>query len=312
MRLAALAWRTGLTLAAAAVLLQAYLVGRIHEEMDGLAARLVPHGELRYERLWPWPWGAGRIWGLSFQPEGLLQLSLQTLPGLRIDARELRVDRLRLDAQGMIERLEGRLIGVEIPVVPMPAPLARGADLAQQHWPSLHELGLERLVLDVDFRVQYLAQADLAVIQLDASGAGLGRARLNLQLEGSPHQFHRIQDQIRLRRLDLSFADEGLLGRYKTSAAARARLAPADWERATIQALERRMRAEHWRWDADSRDALFGLIRQPRNLRARIDPDCDVLLRDVRRYPYAAWADRLGFSLRATVESERKPQDVRP
>ena len=306
MRLGAVAWRTGLVLALSAALLQIYLVKRTHEEMDRLAARLVPHGELRYERIWPLPWGAGRIWGLSFQPEGLLQLSLQTPPGLRIDARELRVDRVRLDAQGLIEHLEGRLIGVEIPVAPRPAPNSRDADLARQNWPSLHELGVEQLEFDLQFRVHYLAQADLAVIEFDAAGAGLGRARMNLQLEGSPHQFQRIQDQIRLRRLDLDFVDEGLLGRYKSAAVARARLDPATWERATIQALDRRMRAEQWRWDEDSRASLFGLIREPRSLRLRIDPRCDVLLRDVRRYPYSAWAGRLGFALNATAE--RSPQ----
>lgn len=304
-----MAWRVGLVLALAAALLQAYLVKRTQEELGRLAARLVPHGELRYERLWPLPWGAGRIWGLSFQPEGLLQLSLQTPPGLRVHARELQVHRVRLDAGGLIERVEGRLISVEIPVAPLPAAETRGSDLARQHWPSLHELGFERIALDVDFRVQYLAQADLAVIELDATGAGLGRARANLQLEGSPHQFQRIQDQIRLRSLDLSFVDEGLLGRYKATAAVRARLAPADWERATILALDRRMRTERWRWDGDSVNALFALIREPRSLRLRIDPRCDVLLRDVRRYPYSAWADRLGFVLRIPSEAETGTQE---
>lgn len=307
MRLGVVAWRTGLVLALAAVLLQVYLVKRTHQEMDRLAARLVPHGELRYERLWPLPWGAGRIWGLSFQPEGLLQLSLQTPPGLRINARELRVDRLRLDAQGLIERLEGRLIGVEIPVAPLPAPNARSSDLARQTWPNLHELGVERLALDIDFRVQYLAQADLAMIELDGTAAGLGHARMNLQLEGSPHQFQRIQDQIQLRRLEFSFLDGGLLRRYKAAAAARAGLALADWERSTVQAVDRRMRAEQWRWDEASQASLYGLIREPSSLSVRFDPRCDVLLRDVRLYPYSAWAERLGFVLRVPAETASSP-----
>lgn len=297
MKLPAFAWRFGLVLAVAAGFAQYRLVQRAHEEVARLTARLVPHGELRYEKLWPFPWGAGRAWGVSFQPEGMLRISLQTPPGLRIQVRELRIDSVRQGHDGLIEHLDGRLIGAQIPVAAVRAPAPVGADPTRHPLPSLYDLGYEKLEFDLAFRIQYVAQADLAMMQFEAAGPALGRAHGAIQLEGTPTNFERTQDQILLRKLELKFADGGLLSRYRDVAAARARLSPQAWATAMIEALDRRARAERWKWDEQTAGAVHQAIRKADHLHLLIDPPGDVALRNVRLYPFADWPPLLGFSL---------------
>lgn len=294
-KLGSLLWRTGLVLAIGAGAAQYWLVQRTHEEAARFAARLVPYGELRYEKLLPFPWGAGRAWGVSFKPEGMLSLSLQTPPGLRINVRELRIDAMRRGADGIIEHLDGRMIGVQIPVAEMRAPKPVGPDPAKHAKPTLFDLGYEQLEFDLDFRIQYVAQANLAMLQFNAAGPDLGRAYLSTQLEGSPRTFERVQDQILVRRVELEFADGGLLTRYKDVAAARARLSRTDWEAAMVESLEQRSRAEKWKWDPGSARDVRRAIRDSTYFRALIDPPSDVALRNVRLYPVADWPPLLGF-----------------
>lgn len=313
MKLGSVLWRAGLVLVLAAGAAQYWLVQRTHEEMARFAARLVPFGELRYEKLFPFPWGSGRAWGVSFQPEGMLSLTLQTPPGLRINVRELRIDSMRRGADGMIEHLDGRMIGVQIPVAEFRAPRPLGPDPAKHAKPTLYDLGYEQLEFDLDFRIQYVAQANLAMVQLNAAGPDLGRAYLSAQLEGSPRTFERAQDQIMVRRVELEFADGGLLTRYKDVAAARARLSRPDWEAAMMEALQRRSRAEKWKWDEGSAQDMRRAIRDSAYFRALIDPPSDVALRNVRLYPVADWPPLLGFTFSTGGGFEHpRPGEKRP
>lgn len=296
MKLGSFMWRTGLGLAISAGAAQYWLVQRTHEEVARFIARLVPHGELRYEKLFPFPWGAGRAWGVSFQPEGMLSLSLQTPPGLRIQVRELRIHSLRRGADGMIEHLDGRLIGVQVPVAQRRAAAPSGPNPATHAKPTLYDLGYQRLAFDLDFRIQYVSQASLAMVQLNAAGPDLGRAYLSAQLEGSPRTFERTQDQILVRKVELEFADAGLLARYKDVAAARARLSRPAWEAAMVEALQRRAAAERWKWDEATALAVRAAIRESGYFHALIDPPSDVALRNVRLYPVGDWPPLLGFT----------------
>jgi hypothetical protein len=281
----------------AAVLGQWWLVRRTQEEAARFIARLVPQGELRYERLWPFPWGAGRAWGVSFQPEGLLRMSLQTAPGFRIQARELRVDEIQFAASGSVERLRGSLRDVRVPVQDLRALTAEGSDPTRIAPPTLFDLGYDALEFDLAFDVQYIDAANLALLRLNLAGTDIGHAVLHAQLEGTPQTFDRAPDQILVRKLELDYADAALLARFREVSAARARIGIAAWESAITEYLERRAARERWKWDDETAAAARELIRNPAHFRAVVDPPGDVILRNIRLYALADWPVLLGFSL---------------
>lgn len=281
--------RCGAVLAVLALILagaaQWALVRRAHDVAAGLIARLVPYGDLRYERLWPWPWGAGHAWNLGFEPQGLLRLNLRAPPGMRVEARELVIHELRSGAHGQFERLRGRLLGVRVPLAPP-------SDAA---WPTLSELGYSALVFDLDFDLRYVAAQHTAHLRLDARARDLGQARLDAQLEGTPQQFDRAPDQVLVRGLELQLTDGQVLARLKALAAERAGLQPAAWEASMIRQLDRR--TAKWKWDAATVEQARRAIRDPRRLHLRMRPPGPVLLRSIRLYPMADWPPLLGFSI---------------
>ena len=297
MKLGTFLWRAGLVAVVAAGAGQYWLVQKTQEAAARLAARLVPQGELLYQRLWPSPWGGGRAWGLSFKPEGMLQIALQTPTGLRIEARELRLRDLRYGDDGTIERIRGCLLGVTVPVSQRRTTVPEPPDVARTPTPTLYDLGYEQLRFDVDFDIQYVATSNLALFHFNAAGADLGHAVLTAQLEGSPQVFDRAPDQILVRKLDLEFADGGLLRRFKDVSAARARLGRAAWEDAVLEHLDRRAQKEGWKWNAETARALRASVRQSDYVRIKVDPPGDVVLRNIRLYPVADWPTLLGFGL---------------
>lgn len=292
--MASMLWRGAVLLLVAAGLAQYALVQRAHEVATRLREHLVPQGELRYGRLWPQLWGTGRVWDLSFQPEGLLRLSLQTPEGFRLRVDELEVRELRRDPAGGIEFLSGRLHGLRVPVFGQYAEIVERSDRP----PTGFDPGYHELRLDADFSARYVEEAGLALLRIDARAAGLGQLRLRAQLEGTPQVFERAQDRIRLRRLDLEFDDDGLLSRYQSVAAARAQLSLPDWKRATIERLDRRAVAENWGWDAASRESLRRTIDNPERGCVSLRPPGEVFLSRLRLYRAADWAPLLGLRLR--------------
>lgn len=301
MKIATTLWSAGLLLAVGAGIAQYALVRETHDAVARLTARLIPHGDLRYERLWPFLWGGARVWGLSFQPEGMLSLSLRIPQGFRVQVRELRLGELQLDSRGGIRSLNGTLYGVQLPVASRPA----AADPAHQPSPTLFDLGYTGLNFDADFKLEYVESASLAILNVDAHGAGLGRLQSRALLEGTLPVFERAQDQILIRKLEVSFADDGLVRRYKEVAAARAGLSLSAWEAAMIAHLDRRAAEEKWQWDAASARAVRRAIRDSRQFRARIDPPGDVALRNLRLYRVGDWPALLGFSFATADEAAR-------
>lgn len=297
MKLGTFLWRATLVAAMAAGAGQYWLVQRTHEAAARLAARFVPQGELRYQRLWPFPWGGGRAWGLSFQPEGMLQVALQTPTGLRIEARELRLRELRHGDDGVIERIRGSLLDVRVPVSQRRAEVPESPEVGRMPPPTLYDLGYEELRFDVDFDIQYVASSRLALFHFNAAGADIGHALVSGQLEGSPQVFDRAPDQILVRKLELEFADSGLLRRFKDVSAARARLGRTAWEDAMLAHLDRRARREGWKWDADTARSLRAVVRQSDYVRMKVDPPGDVALRNIRLYAVADWPTLLGFGM---------------
>lgn len=297
MKLGTFLWRAGLVVAVAAGVGQYWLVQRTHEAAARLAARLIPQGELRYQRLWPFPWGGGRAWGLSFQPEGMLQVALQTPTGLRVEARELRLRELRYGDDGTIERVRGSLLDVRVPVAEYRAPIPEQPEVGRMPMPTLYDLGYAQLRFDLDFDIQYVAASRLALMHFNAAGADIGQAVLSAQLEGTPQVFDRAPDQILVRKLELEFADAGLLRRFKDVSAARARLGRAAWEDAMLAHLDRRARKEGWKWDADTARSLRAGVRQSDYVRLKVDPPGDVALRNIRLYAIADWPTLLGFGM---------------
>lgn len=291
-----------LLLAILAGLAQYALVRATQDYVAALQVRLIPQGELRYERLWPFLWGGARVWGLSFQPEGLLRLSLQLPEGFRTDVGELRIEHLALDAGGRIEQLSGRLVDVSLPLDGIRSAPPPPTDPLLQLKPNLADLGYNELRFDADFELRYIAEADLALLRVEARSAGLGRLQLRAQLEGSPPVFARAQDQIRVRRIDVDFHDDGLLRGYKALAAQRAQLSERDWARAVIDGLKRRAAAERWSWDARNLAALGQAIRHPAHVRAGIRPPGEVFLRNLRLYRVADWPRLLGFAIADDVD----------
>lgn len=302
MKLGPFLLRAGVVAGLAMAAGQWWLVQRAHEDAARFIARLVPHGELRYERLLPLPWGAGRAWGVSFQPEGLLRVNFHLPPGFRIKARELRIDRLHTAPDGTLDQLRGRLLGVRAPVAALRAATPQSNDPMRIAPPTLHDLGYAALEFDLAFDLRYVRDAELALLDLELQGPAFARTTLRAQLEGRPQTFSRAPDQILVRKLVLDYADQGLLARYREVWAARARIGLPAWENAVIAHLDRRAEREHWKWDADTAAAARQLIRDPAQFQARVDPPGDVILRNIRLYALADWPALLGFSLSPTAE----------
>lgn len=305
MKLGSLIRRGALLLLVVAGLAQYWLVQRTQDAMAQLTARLIPHGELRYARLWPFLWGGARVWGLSFQPEGLFRVGLQATPGFRVQVRELRVQHLRQGADGQLESLAGQAFGVRLPLSDLHGIAAPGP--AALPMPSPSELGYGALEFDLDFRVEYVDSANLALVELNAAGAELGQLTLDTQLEGTAGVFSRAPEQLLIRRLELQWADGGLGQRYRDVAATRARLSRGDWQRALIARLDQRARQEHWKWDAGSSAAARRVIADADFLRLRLDPPGDVVIRNMRLYAMSDWPALLGFELATEGRIERPP-----
>lgn len=305
MKLGSLIRRGALLLLVVAALAQYWLMQRTQDAAARLTARLIPHGELHYQRLWPFLWGGARVWGLSFQPEGLFRVGLQAAPGFRVQVRELRVQHLRQGADGQLESLAGQAFGVRLPLADLHGIAAPGP--AALPMPSPSELGYAVIEFDLDFRVEYVDSAHLALVDLSAAGAELGRLTLDVRLEGSPVVFSRVPDQLLLRRLELRWADGGLGQRYREVAATRARLSRGDWQRALIARLNQRARQENWKWDAASAAAARRVIADADFLRLRLDPPGDAVIRNMRLYPMSDWPALLGLELATEGRIERPP-----
>ncbi len=299
MKLFTFLWRAMLVLAICAGVGQWWMVNRAHAEAAKLVSRLVPHGKLRYERLWPYLWGGGRVWGLSFESDGLLGLSMQIPQGQKFFVRELEVKSLRLDGDGELEFIHGMIHGLEIPVAESHAPPVTQPHPADHELPRLADMGYAQISMDVEFEARYISEANLALLRVNALAPDMGHAFIDAQLEGTPGVFTRAQDQIVLRKVVLDFADAGLLARGKKVAVERAKLRPEVWEQALINRLAQLRSKDLWKWEPQSDQALRRLIRNPEVFRAQIDPASDVLLRNIRLYRTADWPVLLGFSLQA-------------
>lgn len=279
---------------------QWWLVEKSHEEAKRVIARVIPYGELHYKKLWPWPWGAGRVWDLSFQPEGMSKLLFLVPDGFVVTARELRIDEYLLADDGTLDRLRGSLLGVEIPVAEVKAGPPGAADPADDPLPTLYDLGYTRVKVDLDFSVEYVHEANLAMVKVNAAGPDVGRAWLSAHLEGTPGMFSRAPDQVLVRKSSIEFADDGgLLAKLKDVAAARSHLGRPAWEQAMIGRLDQRAQAAKWQWDDASAQAVRRAIRESGYLRAEIDPPSDVVLRNIRMYKVGDWPRLLGFAFSA-------------
>ena len=294
-----LLWRSLLVLVVLAGLAQAWLVQRVCSEMDRLTARLIPQGELRYDWLWPFPWGELRIWGLSFQPEGLLKLSMQTPEGFRVSVRELRIEDWRLDANRHIEFVRGSLRGVHLPVSAIPdVPSAR---VLRARLPTLAELGFSALEMDAAFTAQYLGAADVAVLSIDSHSNVWGAARASLRLEGNTTAFARSQDQLLLRKLRVDFHDHAQLQQLRRLAAQRAGLSNRVWAKALGAGLQQRARSERWDWTSGSLAAMQRAIREPRSVQITLEPPGKFPMRDLRMHKPKDWSRVLGFRVASTA-----------
>lgn len=280
-----------------AALAQAWLVQRSHEAARALRERVVPYGDLHYETLWLQPWGAGHVWGLSFQPEGLLSLNFGTPPGYRLSAEELRFARPRRDEQGRIEELRGELRGLRIPVPAAPVPAIDPRKPAAAQVPNLADLGLASLVIDLRFRLRRAPEQELALLHLELSGAGLGRAVIHAQLEATDEVLLRAPDHLRLRRLRLEYADAALLQQLKAGAAARSGLTVPAWEKEISRRVAQLRSSRAWDWDIATAEALQSMIAAPLQGRIELDPPGGVPIRELRRYRTGEWPQRLGLRL---------------
>ena len=184
-----------------------------------------------------------------------------------------------------------------MPVPEYRSPIPEQPEVGRMPAPTLFDLGYTALRFDLEFDIQYVASSRLASLQFNAAGADIGHAVLSAQLEGTPQVFDRAPDQIMVRKMELEFADAGLLRRFKDVSAARARLSSAAWEDAMLAHLDRRARKEGWKWDADTARSLRTVVRHSDYVRMKIDPPGDVALRNIRLYPVADWPTLLGFGM---------------
>lgn len=289
-KLAALILAAGL-----ATLGQYALVQRCDEAARALVLRLIPYGQLGYEKLWPWFWGGGHVWNVSFEPAGLLQLNLQTPPGYRLRARELRVHWIDPGWFSGMPTVSGSLQGLVLPVPerrsPAPEPGTPGP------MPSLHELGYRALQFNAGFRARFIPEARLLLLQVEGRAVDIGAFHMKLHLEGDAATFKRAPDRILLRRLELSFSDGGLLQRYREVAAARRGVSATELTQVLQQALDGIAQTPAWTWDPASTQALRQALADPKSFQAQLDPPAQVLLRNIRLYRPAIWGRELGFSL---------------
>ena len=302
MRLGILLRRVLLILLILAAGAQYWLWTQAQDHADRVVARLIPHGELRYGRIWPFLWGGGRVWDLRFQPEGLLRVSLHSEPGAALHVEQLQIHELRFDRGGLLSAVTGRARGVRLPVSAIHGIVAAGPE--HLPIPSPSELGYRDLRFDLQFRVEYAAPSQLALVHLVAEGVELGHLQIDTQLEGSPRLFARTPEQMLIRKFRLDWRDGGVLERFKDVAAARARMSRAAWEQAVIARLDERAAAEHWKWAPETVAALRRVVAPTPFLHLRLDPPGDVVLNNIRLYRMGDWPALLGFQLGTDAQQD--------
>lgn len=300
MRLGTLLLRLLVVLLIAAGIGQWWLLREAEYRAQRFIAQWQGYGELRYERLWVWPWGSACVWNLSFRPTGFTQAMLGTPLDYRIEVRELRIRGLGLADDGSLERVRLQFGGLRFPVV-------QGGDRGPKTPIGFGEMGYRALQLDLALRLQLVPDAGLILAEGNAAGVDLARLHFKAEIESDPRRLRNAPDQTGLRRLTLEYADDGLMPRYKQAVAARLRLSPAAAEQAIMGDLRMRAQRYRWRWDTDSAQALLGFVRDPSYGRVELDPPGEVILRNLRLYAVDDWPQLLGFRF-STDGSFRHPK----
>lgn len=286
---------------------QWWLIGQAHDKTAQFAAKMVSHGKLKYERLWPWPWGSISYWDVSFVSDGVLGLSLQLPQGMRFEADRIDLQNLSVNADFWPAKLDAQVWGLRFEVPKNRSRPARSPDPTEHALPTLFELGYSTLQLDFDLEWRFLEQINSADLRVNLNAPDCGKLFLRTQLEGSEREFRSAPDQIVIRQAELDYFDLGLLQRSKSFAIARARLAEPEWREALGLALDQLEQDEKLNWDLVSAQSLKALLRDPSSLSATIEPPGSLLLRNVRTYPMADWPALLGFKLQAHTEFAHPP-----
>ncbi|MGB0955713.1 MAG: hypothetical protein ACPGZP_06885 [Panacagrimonas sp.] len=283
-------WLLSLSLLLVALgLVEFWLVQRAHQAMRELRTSLVAHGELRYQRLWPWLWGAGRVEGLSFEPAGLLQSQTGLPQGYRIQIEKLTVERIDPGWIGDSVAVRGRMLGLKLPLIePADSP-------APDRPPILTELGYQQWVFDFDYQARYLPAAKMWVLQLEGFGDDFVSLSASLTLGGDLALLQNAPDQIRLARLALSVEDAGLWDRYRAVSEQRGfdQAALADYWNQHIERLP-----DAQGWDAQRRNALHAVIDEQRGFEVVLEPPGEMLLRNLRLSPFHTWPKGFGLTLK--------------
>lgn len=295
MKLKTLLFRALLLMLVAAGVAQYLLYQRAQDEAKRVAAQFLGYGQLRYERVWANLWGTARASNLSFEPTGFTQAMLHTPLGYRASARELRIERLRLNEDGGARLIEGSLLGISVPVVDARSALSPAA-FAGLALPSLAEMGYTELALDIDFSLRFLPEAELVLLKLKARGRNLADIVLDAQIEGDGVRFRTAPDQIGLRKLRLEYTDTGLTRSLKDVMAARSRVSVPSLEQSLIAQLDQRAKEQNWKWDAATAQAVRRFIRESGQATVLLDPPGQLVLRNLPLYAVGDRPQLLGFS----------------
>lgn len=281
---------------------QCWVQRQADEVAQRLAAQWSAYGQLRYERVWVWLWGAGELRGLSFEPSGLTQALLGTPWGYRLTVERLRFARPRFDTQGRPTGVSLRFEGLQLPM--QDAYRLRGS----QTPPALARLGYAALDFDGELELRLAAESRRLQLDGEVRGRDFADFGFSLQLQTTLEQLRLAPDRAGLRRLYLDIDDRGLMPRYRDYWARREQRTPEATVARLLAELDARARRERWRWDAESEAALRGFVQAGEPLSVRLDPPDDVVLRDLPLYRVGDWPRLLGLRL-----AKRKPAaEARP
>lgn len=294
MRLSTLLLTTGALCGAAF----AYWSGHCQQQAElglrVLSARLEPVGQLRYQELRAWPWGRGRVTGVS------LRLSAPAASRLGLaNGAVLRAERVDLLDFHALDDSTPTALKLSWTGLRWPLPEATVAPEPGSLRPSRRrEPGPAELRINGDLHLQYLPSERSLRLRIDARSPMLAAVDSELSLRAGPEAFLGRFDDVELIGARFDYRDLGLLAQRRGSTLLSAPVAGSVGAERLWDRVEQHLTTPntlHWT-DGDER-RLRDFLREPTALRLVLAPPGRLQLRDLPMYASVDLPQVLGVEL---------------
>lgn len=241
--------------------------------LQQVVSKLRPWVEVSVGHARFWLWGEVALRDIRLRPRAMYAAQY----GLPLDytatVDSLRLHGLRPAWNGGL-RLEAAALDLHGVHLPLPdwgwsVTVARGADGRRLHAPTLRELGVTSLALDVAMRLRWPYGWSRPQVEAVSAVPDLGGVHLRCDLDTGAARLG-APDQLILRACGLRYDDAGLVSRFERRMARDNDVAQSALRDAVVRQL--RLDARRTRWPPLNTAAVEAFVRTPAALELRIRP----------------------------------------